>query len=144
MEKGSHLRQEGSHQILSLLSPITWSPFSDHLSLQTDQTWVSDYQRALKQKEQWMWVLCLGFYHFWQEWSNWVPRKRRWSLRIRIVISHPPCSAAFFLASFERMEISHSFLVSSSTDLLHPASSDLGAVSALYDKGSNKRLDEKG
>ena len=51
---------------------------------------------------------------------------------------------SIFLASLERIEFSHSFLVSSSTDLLHPASSDLGADSALYDKLSNKKLDEKG
>ena len=35
------------------------------------------------------------FNHFCQEWSDWVPPKRRWSLRIRIVISHPPCTPAF-------------------------------------------------
>ena len=46
-------------------------------------------------KEQRIWVLCLQFYHFWQEWSDWVPPKRRWSLRNRMVISHPPCTPAF-------------------------------------------------
>ena len=48
------------------------------------------------------------------------------------------------LTSTLKIEVFRSFLVSSSTDLLHAVSSDLGAGSTLYDKLSNKKLDEKG
>ena len=44
------------------------------------------------------------------------------------------------LTSTLKIEVFRSFLVSSSTDLLHAVSSDLGAGSTLYDKLSNKKI----
>ena len=97
-----------SHKILSLLSPLSPSLHllsliislyhSLSLSLYLSKRTKPEHQTIRghqNKKERRIWVFCLRFYHFWQEWSDWVPPKRRWSLRIRIVVSHPPCTPAF-------------------------------------------------
>ena len=89
--------QKISHEILSLISPFSPSLhlFSLFISLFKRTKLEHQSIRCIKTKEQRMWVLCLGFYQSRQEWLDWVPPNRRLSIRVRVVISHPPYTAVF-------------------------------------------------
>ena len=97
--------QKRSHKILSLLSPLSLSlhllsliiSLYHSLSLSPNKPNLGiKLLEGIKTKRNKGYEFCAcDFNHFCQEWSDWVPPKRRWSLRIRIVILHPPCTPAF-------------------------------------------------
>ena len=82
---------------------VTSPSFSDYLSLSLSLSLSPNKPNlgirlleGIKTKRNKGYEFCAcDFNHFCQEWSDWVPPKRRWSLRIRIVILHPPCTPAF-------------------------------------------------
>ena len=69
---------------LSVTSPPFYDYLSLSLSLSLSKRIKPEHQTIRghqNKKEQRIWVFCLRFYHFWQEWSDWVPSKRRWSFK---------------------------------------------------------------